>query len=233
MVSTGESVNEPPEQGKIRQWIINHDDSWWFIVPYIGLAVILSIVLSLFWLVMVVLVHVLLELARQWMAKPDASIGAVISRTLWEVKLDIGLVLFALVLALYMELALGVLGLGHATRAGALAGSRVLVFQRVLRAILMSLDDMALLARAVMARGKGKNDEETEQPEIEVPESGWGGHWSRGDYFSIGFGVISFLLIVFAPIITHHDVETTLETLAQELQPFPEEDLFDEFDDAD
>lgn len=233
MVSAEQTANEPPQPGRVKQWIMNHDDSWWFIVPYIGLAVVLSIVLSLFWLVMVVMVHVLLEMARQWMAEPDSSIGGTISRTLWEVKLDIGLVLFALVLSLYMELALGVLGLGHATRAGALAGSRVLVFQRVLRAILLSLDDVALLVRALTGRNKNGDDVEAAQAEVEVPESGWRGHWSRGDYFSVGFGLICFLMIVFAPVITHHNVETTLETLVQELQPFPDEDLFDEFSEAD
>jgi hypothetical protein len=222
------TVHEVPE-GRLRQWILNHDDSWWFIVPYIGLAVILSIVLSLFWLVMVVMVHIVLETLRQWYIKPE--FWGVISRVLWEVKLDIILVLFALVLSLYMELTLGILGIGNVARAGALAGSRALVLQRVLRAILLSLDDMAQVLRVLLRRKGGKDDDTEADAEPTLPSS-WTGNWSRGDVFTIGFGVVCILLIVAAPIITHHTPSSTLETLIGELHPFPadEDSMMDEIE---
>ncbi len=213
-----QTQEEIPEGG-LRRWIMNHDDSWWFIVPYIGLAVVLSIVLSLFWLVVVVMVHVGLEMMRQWYIKPGLT--GVIARTLWEVKLDIALVLFALVLSLYMELTLGVLGIGNAARAGALAGSRVLVLQRVLRAILLSLDDMAQVARVLMRRKGQKNSEDDEEAPPEVAST-WTSNWSRGDAFTVGFGAVCILLILAAPIITEHTPGSTLATLISELQPFPD-----------
>ncbi len=62
--SSAEAVPEPPIQipaGPLRRWLVMHDDQWTFIVPYIGLAVLLSALISLFWLVVVVAVHFALE----------------------------------------------------------------------------------------------------------------------------------------------------------------------------
>jgi hypothetical protein len=42
---------EPGTAAAIDRWIQNHDDSRLFAVLYIGLALVLSIVLGLFWLV--------------------------------------------------------------------------------------------------------------------------------------------------------------------------------------
>lgn len=206
------------DAGPIRRWIIYHDDSRLFVVLYIGLAVLLSIVISLFWLIVIVGVHFVLEWIRQSALKP-ASMGDVLARVLWELKLDIALVLFALVVSLYMELTLGVVGLGSAARAGILSGSRFLVLQRVLRGILLSLDDAAQVLRVVLRR---------KQPTTEVAESGavashygWRGRWSTGDYVTVGFGAACLLAIIAAPLLDHYTVETVIETLLAELHPWP------------
>lgn len=211
---------------RLRQWVINHDDSWLFFVPYIGLAVILSIAISLFWLVVVVAVHFALEVLRQHFLKP--GLWGVLSRSLWELKLDVSLILFALALGVYMEITLGLVGLGGAARAGAMTTSRFLVIQRVLRGILLSLDDLVQVGRVFFRRRAGEQDEEETTPVEEQPievTNGWTGAWSLGDKITLGFGALCLVLIVGAPFITHYTFETLAVTLLDELQPFPEPDI--------
>lgn len=205
--------------GPIRRWILNHDDSRLFIVLYIGLAVLLSIVISLFWLVAIVGVHFALEWIRQRALQPDGFWG-VLSRVLWELKLDIALILFALMLALYMELTMGVVGIGAVARGGVLTGSRFLVIQRVLRGILLSLDDLAQVLRVVMRRKRSAAVGDSQTEEVEVV-SGWRGPWTTGDYLTVGFGGACLVAILCAPLLDHYTVETAVETLLSELHPLP------------
>lgn len=141
-------------QGRFRTWIIEHDDSWIFITLYIGLAVVLSISISLFWLLVVVAAHFVLE----WLRQRHIRRQGVLAEVLWELKLDIALVLFALTLTLYLDVVFGLLGLQAAGRAGAVArvgvrsGGRFAAWERTLRAILLSIDDMVKIARVVVAR---------------------------------------------------------------------------------
>jgi hypothetical protein len=209
----------PEEAGPIRRWIVNHDDSRLFIVLYIGLAVVLSIVISLFWLVAIVGAHFALEWIRQRTLQSDGFWG-VLSRVLWELKLDIALILFALMLALYMELTMGVVGIGAVARSGALTGSRFLVIQRVLRGILLSLDDLAQVLRVVMRRKRSAAVVEAQTEDVEIV-SGWRGPWTTGDYLTVGFGGACLVAILCAPLLDHYTVETVVETLLSELHPLP------------
>ena len=65
----------------------------------------------------------------------------------------LALVLFAFVLALYFEVIAGAAGLGGGVRVASQAGARSAAWQRVLRGLLLSLDDVAQVAR-VAARGR-------------------------------------------------------------------------------
>jgi hypothetical protein len=91
------------------RFMAEHEDRWLFVVLYVGAAVTLSILLSLFWLIVLLLVHALFEWVHETTKGP--ATWTAFKRTLWAVKLDAGLVLFALALSLYMEVLLGVLGL--------------------------------------------------------------------------------------------------------------------------
>jgi hypothetical protein len=213
----------------LHDWIVKHDEKRLFIVLYIGLAVVLSIWISLFWLVAVVAVHFGFEIIRQRAAYTDW--GSVISEALWELKLDIALVLFALVVSLYMELALGVAGLqgaariGSATQAGMRGGARFAAWQRIIRGVLLSVDDAAQVARVAAGKGKGgeeKNEEEAEQVEgMNSNRGSWLAPWSRGDWIAVGMGVVCFLLLASAPLITDHTFPSAISALAAELHPFP------------
>lgn len=220
-------------------WVVEHDERWLFVALYIGLAVVLSIWISLFWLVVVVAVHALFEWIRQ-RTKHDSP-GRVFLEALWEIKLDLALVFFALALALYMEVILGVLGLqsaarlGAAARAGTRTGTRALAWQRAIRGFLLSVDDIAQIARAFFREkkrdGLAQADSDTQSMPLEgetvsvAPAvegvSSWRQPWGWGARISIGLGAVCLVLMVLSPVLTHHTVSSALATLAVELHPYP------------
>jgi hypothetical protein len=210
----------------LRQWIINHDDSWIFILLYIGLAVVLSIWISLFWLLAVVAAHFVLEWIRQSHLRPHWR--ATLAEVLWELKLDIGLVFFALALSLYMQIILGLVGLQSAARLGVAVrgGARFAAWERTLRGILLSVDDAAQVVRAVTVN-RGRNAASTLEADVSPPVthvSSWGswqGQWGTGDWIAVGLNLICLFLILTAPLLTEHTYASVLATMLNELQPFP------------
>jgi hypothetical protein len=227
-VRAGET-GPPTELGRLRRWIVEHDDRWLFVVLYVGLAVVLSIWISLFWLVAVVASHFALEWVRQRHFDPE-PLGA-LARVMWELKLDLGLVLFALALAAYMEVVLGVVGLGAAARVGLQSGARFAAWQRVLRGVLLTVDDAAQVVRVVARGGSPRGEGAEAGPAAGAITAGlrasatrWGGwssRWTFGDHFAIWFGVVCGLLVVLAPALSHHDLASLIALLFEELHPFP------------
>jgi hypothetical protein len=217
---------------RLRTWIQTHDESWLFIVSYIGLAVVLSIWISLFWLVAVVAAHFVLELLRQRHLRGGRLLPAV--ESLWELKLDVALVLFALVLSLYMDVVLGLVGLQAAARMGGAArvATRFAGWERTLRGIVLSADDAVQVARVVSLRRGGG----VQEVEVEVgagglavagpgrPAGSWGRWvepWGRGDWIAMGVGGTCLLLLVLSPLLTDHTPATALLRLRDELRMFP------------
>jgi hypothetical protein len=222
------------------RWIVHHDDSPAFLVLYIGLAVVLSIWISLFWLVAVVAAHLALELVRQ--AHRQATPGAAVAEALWELKLDAALVLFALALALYMEVALGVAGVQGAARLASASrvAARFAGWQRAIRGALLSLDDAVQVLRALaLRRGRATLAVAPPQPQATpatappvappqatpaaAPEQGgsWRGRYPAGARVALALGAVCAGLLLAAPWLTHHSAATALATLAEELRPFP------------
>jgi hypothetical protein len=135
----------------LRDFIAHHDDRWLFVGVYITLAVVLSIVLSLFWLVAVAGLHFALEYLRQ--AQHRSGQAEIVSHALWEIKLDIALVLLALAMSLYMNVVMGVLGLQSAARAAAATRvTRAVAWERNVRAIILLSDDLARVVQIGVAR---------------------------------------------------------------------------------
>jgi len=200
-------------------WVAEHDDHWLFITLYIGLALVLSMTISLFWLVAVVAAHAVLEwfaLERQGIT--DRRPG----RILWHLKLDIGLVLVALWLGLYIDVLFGLAGLGAAARAGAQTAARVVAWQRAIRGVLMTADEAALVVKAVATRKNGKPPPQPE-PSRDVTDDRppWQRPWSRGDKFAVAFTVTCAVLILLTPVLTDHTIGSTLVVLAADLHPWP------------
>jgi hypothetical protein len=155
------SISAPsiPRPTGFGEWVRDHDERWSFVVLYLGLAVGLSVFVSLFWLLVVGAVHFALECGRQ--AHYRNGRVEVIGHALWEVKLDIGLILLALTLVLYIEVVLGLLGIqsaaraAAATRAGARLGTRAAAWERNIRTFLLTVDEMARIAYAAWLVRKG------------------------------------------------------------------------------
>jgi hypothetical protein len=112
-----EALAAPDGGGRFGEWVRNHDESWLFVAIYIGLAVGLSVFVSLFWLVVVGVFHLALEILRQAYFRETRT--STVLHALWEIKMDVGLILLALTLVLYLEVVLGLLGLQSAARAAA------------------------------------------------------------------------------------------------------------------
>jgi hypothetical protein len=198
--------------------VAEHDDHWLFITLYIGLALVLSMAISLFWLVAVVAAHGVLEwfaLGRKGVTDQRAG------RILWHLKLDIGLVLVALWLGLYIDVLFGLAGLGAAARAGAQTATRVVAWQKAIRGVLMTADEAALVVKAATSRNGAKSKKEV-APEAADPRPPWQARpWSRGDKFALAFTLTCMVLILLTPVLTHHDLASMLEVMAHDLHPWP------------
>lgn len=202
---------------RVLHWVAEHDDSWLFIVLYVGLGLVLSMTISLFWLAAVVAAHGVLE----WVAMGRQGIrDNRLGRVLWHLKLDIGLTLVALWLGLYIEVLFGLAGLGAAARAGAQTAARTIAWQRAIRGALMTADEAAHVVKAVATRNGAKRPA---QPADEVPDDGppWRRPWSRGDKFAVVFTTTWAVLILLTPVLTDHTVGSALAVLAADLHPWP------------
>lgn len=199
-------------------WVLEHDQNWSFIIPYVILAVVLSIWISLFWLVVVVGIHALFEWVRQKHHRPNARIY---HHVLWEIKLDIALVIFALQLGVYMEFVLGVLGLGSAARAGIQSGARFAGFEHALRGILISVDDAAHVVRGAVNKFGGGGVEEEGEELVDIGGYPHGEKWGKGDWASITFGTICLVLIFVAPLLIETTYPQVVASILSELHPWP------------
>lgn len=204
------------------EWIREHDDRLSFVVLYIGGAIALSIWLNLFWVIMLMLGHFALEIVRGYLLDARRPLA----HALWEVKLDIALVLFALVVALYSEFVLGILGLGQAARAGQAArglqaAARFGVIERTLRIVVLTSDDVLRLVQAAF-RLRGKSAAAKPAPAAvevaamvpdEEPAIG------AGDIASLAFGALCLLLLLLAPQITDAAPDAVATQLLYEISP--------------
>lgn len=217
-------------------WVLQHDSKMSFNVLYIGLAVILSIWLGLFWLVAVVAAHGMIELYRQILL--GQSFRVAIFESIWEIKLDIGLIIFAFWLDIYLGFIFGIAGLSAGARTAANLGSRAaqtgtraVVWQRLIRGVFISLDDLGLAFRAMANRKKDQGVEKQEASTVTdtatnygseiTGKSSWAGKYTTGDWLSLGFGFTFMMLILLAPVLIDKSYQEVAQIILKELRPFP------------
>lgn len=210
---------------KITDWIIEHDDRMSFTLIYVGTAVCLSIFMNLFWVAMLMLGHLSLEICRHRVLAHRYPV----LQAVWDVKLDIALVLFALVIALYSEMVFGLLGLGQAARASrAVTGvkllTRITILERAVKVFFLTVDDMSrithLLIKSIRNRKAVRLDTELHLMEHEehIPD----GKIAFGDIFALGFGALCIGLIIASAFILPDGIADTAAIILNELNPFPQ-----------
>jgi hypothetical protein len=228
----------PSRSSGLRDWVREHDERWSFVLLYLGLAVGLSVFVSLFWLLVVAGLHFLLECGRQAYHRQGRM--EVVTQALWEVKLDVGLILLALTLVLYIDVVLGLLGIQSAaraaavTRAGSRLGSRAAAWERNIRTFLLTVDEMARLAYAAVMvrkgeRGARRRPVERPAPREQAPppraisrepSPGWRGSWGMADRIGLLLVAAGVALLLAAPTLTPHDWGTAVTAILNELTPF-------------
>ena len=202
------------------EWIREHDDRLSFVILYIGGAIALSIWLNLFWVIALMLGHFMLEIVRGHLLAARRPL----LHALWEVKLDIALVLFALVVALYAEHVLAVLGLGQAARAGQAAtrgvqfATRFAIIERGLRVAVLTMDDVA---RMIQAAIKFRNRKAAPEPQPAMaatpPEDE---RLTAGDLATLAFGAVCLLLIVLMPTLVGTAPDEVGRLILEEVSPY-------------
>ncbi len=208
------SFSSRRQLAKARRWLLDHDNRATFTILYITLALVLSMAISMFWLVAVVATHGIIEF---WSMGKEGIHDHRLGRTLWHIKLDIMLVLAALWLGLYIDLLFGLAGLSAAARTGAQVSTRLIAWQRAIRGVLLSVDEAALAAKAALGRGHG----EPGGPRWEPKPLPWRQSWGWGDHLTIGFAVLFAALILLSPLFTDHSLVEALLLLAEDLHPWP------------
>ncbi len=200
-----------------RRWLVDHDNRTTFTILYITLALVLSMAISMFWLVVVVAAHGIIE---YWSLGRNGIQDRRFGRTLWHVKLDIALVLAALWLGLYIDLLFGIAGLSAAARTGAQATARFVAWQRAIRGALLTADEAALAAKAALG-GKGHGNNDRTVPKHQPPPRPWRQRWGIGDWLTMSSIVVLLAMILSAPLVTDHSVAEALAILAEDLHPWP------------
>ncbi len=208
----------------VKDWIYDHDDRWSFTILYVGGAILLSIYLNLFWVAMLMLVNFALKLTRNFMIVAPRPVLLAI----WQIKLDIALIAFAITITLYAEHVFAILGISRLARAGqAMRGAHLAarfgVIKRGLRVLFLIVDDLARLVHAfVRAIRKQKTlvniDEHILEEITPHPTEPWTNP-QKGDFFSIGFGTLCLLLILMAPLLTGIPFIDIAAQVAHELSP--------------
>ncbi len=234
-----------------RNWLIEHDNKILFVVLYAGLSLVLTLCLGLFWLLIIVAFHFMIEIIRH--SFYSSSVRSIVLDSIWETKTDFALVLLAVFIAVYLDEILGMAGLGAAARTGtqcASRGVRFLSYQRTIRAIILTLDEMAIAIKAICCRKKPVVIKKTVHDEIVMNQdlqklktqktdkplnepcdetmvanphpSSWKGKWTTGDYISMSLFTVCFVLIVIAPLLleSYPGWNSMFKAIAHEFHPF-------------
>lgn len=209
----------------LKDWIRDHDDRWSFVILYVGGAVALSVFMNLFWVVLLMTGNFCLKIYRNYLVEKPLPVLT----SLWQVKLDIGLIFFALVIGLYADHIFSALGLSQAARAGqAVKGLQMVtrfgVIERGLKVFFMTIDDQARLVNAVVKARKRKRsivavpEDALPEPEAHEPSYPWKS-WGKGDVFSVSFGLVCFALILASPLILGVPAGEIVDSISGQLTP--------------
>lgn len=223
--------------GRIRRWIIDHDDSRLFLIGYVVLSIVLTLRVSLFWLVAMVALHFVFECIKKQYDGAGRP-ARVVAWAAWDVKLDLLLIVIALVLAVYTSVTIGVAGLSGASRLS-IFGFRTARLARLgpgLRALLpLPLKDVVLASRIACIRKLDRREILKRRIEfhIEGPSDGararriasiefpWQGRWTLADKLALAFLILNIGAIAVGVYLAAEPPMQVLADLVSHLHPWP------------
>lgn len=239
------SIAQYTTKQKVYQWIKEHDNQKVFIIGYIGLALLLSTFISLFWLIFVVLIHGIFEYIKY--KSMGNSLRVTFLNVCWELKMDFALILFAFVIHLYIGFILGIAGLSGLAKTSTAttkivadcakttqAATKFMVIKRSLRAGLLMLDEAVFAIRGFLFNRKRKiNRSINDSPNPELAQNATEkeayplhklkySSLTPIDKIALILGLASLTLIILTPVITEHDTyKVVISEIVAELRPFP------------
>lgn len=221
---------------KIGSYIINHDEKLTFNIAYITLSIVLSLVFSLYWLIVIVMLHLFLDIYVS-MRGGKHFFKAVLTG-MWKMKLDFVLILFSIVVFIYLEAMIGALlgqggkaikgargvkGAANASKLGtevkivSQTGKALKTGERIAK-LLKSVGPKTLAAiRTVLNFADDvprfiilwSKKETTEKEYFKI---------SRGDIVTIGFGIIFLTMILIFPFIFDLSFSESLDFILRSLK---------------
>ncbi len=240
--------DETASPGAIRQWILSHDERLSFAAAYVILAVGLSLLVSLFWLLVVVAIHVVFEwLKKRYQGYQKHGHGHAVIWTLWDTKYDLALAMFSFVLAAYAGVSFGVAGAQSAGRLGILASrlgpltrgfaaARIVLFRLWFAARIIIIRKADMVRAAALSKvaerqaaatadrnSAAKCDGQGAAKRVPlVPQSPpWKTEWTRSDWIALAFIGFNIILLVINPIITDQTLISMFESFREQLHPWP------------
>lgn len=232
--SPGEAVS-PGTENPVLRWIIDHDDKRAFLIGYVGLTILLTIGISLFWLFFLVGVHLCFECLKKI---DDGAVGPkrILAFAVWDIKFDVALLTMALVLLVVTEVRFGLAGIAGFARFSSVLSR----FSGASRSFL-PMKDLILAFRIVCTRKMDRRDflqrkllwlkaekaadqaaiKEAERKRIATYQYPWQAPWRLTSKIALGIILFNFLAILVALLIAPDAWGDLLPALKKEFHPWP------------
>lgn len=235
-----ETGNKPAEgDGKriagFLEWIVDHDDKRLFVMGYVGLTLLLTIGISLFWLIFLVSVHFVFEVLKKY-HDGAREMSRILAWAAWDIKFDIALVSMALVLLAFTEISFGIAGIAGLGRFSAVMTR----FSGATRGIL-PVKDLILAFRIVCTRQMDRRDflqrklvwsKEREEAGIKAMRQAermrlaahrypWQTKWPLSGKLIVGVTVVNLLAVLFAICFGETPASEWGGAVLREFHPWP------------
>lgn len=232
---TADDGEEEKQAKGFLEWIVDHDEKRLFVLGYVGLTLLLTIGISLFWLIFLVSIHFFFELLKKHY-DGAGSPSRIIAWAAWDIKFDIALITMALVLLVYTEISFGIAGIAGLGRfTGVMAR-----FSGATRGVL-PIKDLILAFRIVCTRQMDRRDflqrklqwskqqekegikavKQVERMRLSAHRYPWQMKWPLTSKLVIGVAVFNLLAILFAISFGETPAAEWGAAILRELHPWP------------
>ncbi|MCH8474892.1 MAG: hypothetical protein LAT55_06660 [Opitutales bacterium] len=223
------------DRNVLLRWIIDHDDKRAFLIGYVGLTILLTIGISLFWLFFLVGVHLCFECLKKI---EDGALGwkRVLAFALWDIKFDVALLSMAMVLLVVTEIRFGLAGIAGFARFNSVLSR----FSGASRSFL-PVKDLVLAFRIVCTRKMDRRDflqrklrwlkaekkadqaalRAADRERIAAYRYPWQAPWDLTAKIVLGIILVNLLVVIIALGIAPDPWGDLIPALKKEFHPWP------------